>query len=172
MKKSLYVSSIVLLVLASFSYMAQSATGEKAVNDTRIVTARSSSSANLVSVSLQKKFREDFGPVTEVRWELGKPFTKAVFTRNGRTMKAYYNAGSKLVAAASAASFDELPQAAQEQLRTQYNDYAVVSVFAFEKSVSGYSHRTGLEGNYLVELNSYGKSLLVKVNKAGETNQL
>ena len=52
-------------------------------------------------------------------------FDEAVFTKNGKTMTAWYDFYENLVGTTSKASFADLPAEGQKAIKTRYKDYTM-----------------------------------------------
>jgi hypothetical protein len=170
MKKLVIIPAVAILVLASVQLMAWSANTNDGAKNVKLESSLAGASAvNNISSSAKKRFQQDFGPVSSVRWEKSGSYSKATFNRNGSTVSAWYNKDAKLVGTSSSRSFSDMPGKAQETITSAYNDYYVVSVQGFD---SARGNRPVGAQNWLVELSDGTAKIIVRVNASGEATLL
>ncbi len=123
---------------------------------------------NLVSDMSINAFYADFGNIPNVRWEKDNLFDIAIFKKDGKQYKAYYDSSSKLVGTITSKTFADLPMDAQKQIKKEYKNYTIDKVDFFkdnenyDSSYDQFLYGMQFENadNYFVELS----------NKAQKTN--
>ena len=75
-----------------------------------------------VSDASKRSFFTDFGNVPNVVWTRTDYFDEAVFMKNGKELKAYYDEDGNLVGTTSVITFEEIPAIAQQKIKKNYKD--------------------------------------------------
>lgn len=127
----------------------------------------------MISEMSKEAFEGDFGKLPGVVWEKDHLFDVALFTKDGKNCKAFYDETSKLVGTVTDKNFTDLPKSAQNEIKKQYKDYTIDKVVYFEDNESNESdmllYGTQFEDadNYFVELTGKNKNIVVQVNPKG-----
>ena len=182
MKKLLFYSTAILIVLSFGTSQAQD-TKKSAHNSTKDIVAKETKAEkkeirkmdkNLVSDLSINAFYADFGKIPNVGWEKELGFDIALFTKDGKDYKAYYDQDSKLVGTTNVIAFADLPKKSQEEIKKHYNDYTVDKVVFFEDNDANdadmllYGTQFSDADNYFVEMSNKTKSIVVQTNADGE----
>ncbi|MCW3465347.1 DUF1838 domain-containing protein [Chitinophaga nivalis] len=129
-----------------------------------------------VNEATRQRFEADFQPATDVVWQRTAHFDEVAFTNGeGKKLKAYYDGDGQLVGTTRAASFSELPPAAQQEIARHHTDYANAPVIFFDDNETNdtdmilYGAQFDDADNYFVELkDKRGRPIVLQVNKQGE----
>jgi hypothetical protein len=127
---------------------------------------------NIPSYSTEQQFMVDFPKVTDVSWNT-KGYEEASFILNGKSMKAFYDYDSKLIGTTTAASYDDLPQAAKKYIQKHFKDYTPQSVIMFDDNEFNstemllYGDPFEGEDNYFVELSNNNKIIVLQIGMDG-----
>jgi hypothetical protein len=122
----------------------------------------------------KESFVSDFGNIPDVKWKRASYLDEAVFTKDGKEMKAYYDFFSKLVGTTQQKTFTDLPEKVQKEIKTKYKDYKIGEVVFFDDNEACESDMllfdTQFEDadNYFVELTKGNMKQIVQVNTKGE----
>jgi len=178
MKKTIIVSSV-LLVMATASFaQTEIASVKKQEKATRHQLREEKKEARLVKKEEELKeptymaaqqFSIDFPDATDIHWSK-KDFEKASFMQNGKKLSAFYDFNSKLIGTVSDASFDELPAAAKKHIARYYPGYTPQAVILFDDNESNatdmilYDTRFKDADNYFVEMTKGGKNIVLMVS--------
>jgi len=173
--KKFSIAAVALVLVLGISYMnANSATYKEAINkETRLAGENSKGTeTGRVSAMTIKKFNQNFGSVANTVWEKSKSLDKVSFVKDGAKRVAYYNSASRLVGTGSTESASGIPMQTMAALKSKYKEYTVGSVIFFDRNesnaISKLVYGTQLrEENYLVELTSNLKTIVVQVNVKG-----
>jgi len=131
---------------------------------------------NEVSYQSKQAFARDFDitPTFEQRLATYDEFT---FTKDGKTISAFYDADSKLVGTIQDKTFEDLPSNAQQEIRKDYPDYTPGDVIFFDDNELNYSIDMILYGlqfeakdSYFVEMKKPSQKIVLQVLKNGEVN--
>jgi hypothetical protein len=182
--KKLVVSSIsVFFVLVFFQLPAQVVNkdvikteikGAKKEIKTERKELRKLEGGNAVSNQTKSAFFADFGNVPDVKWKRAVYLDEAVFTKEGKEMKAYYDFYSKLVGTTSIKTFADIPLNAQKEIKAKYKDYAIGVVVFFDDNEANetdmllWDTQFSDADNYFVELSKDKKNIVLQVNAEGE----
>ena len=129
---------------------------------------------NVVSEQTKTAFYADFGKVPNVKWKRAVYLDEAVFTKDGKEMKAYYDFYSKLVGTTMLKTFADLPIKSQKEIKAKYKDYKIGTVVFFDDNEANdsdmyfYNTQFSDADNYFVELSKDTKKIVVQVNAEGE----
>lgn len=127
-----------------------------------------------VSFQAKQQFQIDFPKITDERWNRSTNFDEAVFVKNGKEIRAYYDEQSKLVGTSNAVTFAELPKRAQKFITDKYKDYSIGPSIFFddneynETDMVLYGTQFDDEDSYFVELVKNGKKIVVRSNSSGD----
>lgn len=119
-------------------------------------------------------FYEDFGNIPDIQWERFDLYDVASFMKDGKEMKAYYNYDSHLVGTTQKATFADLPESAQTEIKKKYADYDIGPIIYFNNyDFSGnlvqlYGIQFESKNNYFVELLKGTKKIVLQVSESGE----
>jgi hypothetical protein len=126
-----------------------------------------------VSPLAKDSFVVDFGNLPNVTWRRTTNFDEATFTKNGKSMTAYYDISGKLVGTTAAATLADLPAKGQQEIKDKYKDYTVSAVIFYddnelnETDMMMYGIQFDDADNYFVELVKGTNKIVVMVNMAG-----
>lgn len=134
--------------------------------------------ASEVRATSKTQFVADFGDIPDVQWAKFKNFDIATFTKDDRTMKAYYDSESKLLGTTTPTTFENLPATGQRRLLAKYKNHTVGKVFFFDEN-EAYENEEDMElygvpfehlDHYFVELINGSTRIMVKVTKEGDVS--
>jgi hypothetical protein len=129
-----------------------------------------------VNVISKNSFYADFGNLPNVKWKRTAYFDEAIFTKDGKEMKAYYDFFGKLVGTSSYVTFADVPVLGQKEINKRYKDYTIGQVLFFddnefnESDMLLYNSQFDDEDNYFVELAKGNNKIVLKVNTSGVVN--
>lgn len=129
---------------------------------------------NTVSEKSQEQFFIDFGRIAGAQWKRTGYFDEVTFTRNGKTMTAFYDDASNLVGTIRASSFARLPAKAQNVINKEYKDYVPGDVVFFDDNEANgtdmllYGIQFDDVDSYFVSLKKGNKTVVVQVSPNGE----
>jgi len=127
-----------------------------------------------VSQMTKSAFFADFGDVPNVKWKRADYLDEAVFTKDGKEMKAYYDFYSKLVGTTMLKTFADLPVKSQKEIKAKYKDYTIGNVVFFDDNEANstdmilFGTQFSDADNYFVQLSKDKKNIVVQVNAEGE----
>lgn len=132
---------------------------------------------NEVSYQAKDAFYRDFGNISVTKWErAGSVFDKAIFTKDGKKMEAFYDYDAKLVGTVQDKTFADLPAKAQTFINEKYKDYKKAGVILFDDNELNstdmilYGTQFDDADNYFVELVKDKDRIIVKVNMEGDVS--
>ena len=131
---------------------------------------------NQVSSKSKNQFNADFTDATNVNWTRGGRFDEATFTKDGKTMTAYYDYDSRLVGTTSNKKFTDLPAKAQTEIKNKYKGYTTGAVILYDDNEGNdtnmYFFGTEFEDadHYFVTVIKAGKESILKVSIDGEVS--
>lgn len=120
-------------------------------------------------------FYADFGDLKNVIWERTPYFDEATFTKDGKTVKAYYDINSKFVGTSSFVTFADLPKNAQKEIKENYKDYSIGDIVFYDDNEANetdmvlYDIQFDDADNYFVTLSKKDKTIVLQVNPKGES---
>ena len=126
-----------------------------------------------VSYQTRAAFTRDFGIVPGTSWTRGTYFDEAAFTKEGKTMKAFYDADGSLVGTTEVVSFTDLPSKAQDYINRHYSGFTRGEVLLFddnevnETDMILYGTRFDDEDNYFVSLQKDNQTRILQVGLDG-----
>ncbi|MFT3704846.1 MAG: hypothetical protein QM802_20945 [Agriterribacter sp.] len=121
-------------------------------------------------------FYKDFGDMENVSWKKTPTFDEAEFTKNGITMKAFYDIDANLVGTETKKEFADLPVNAATYINKKYGDYTKDKVIFFddnefnETNMVLYGNEFDDADNFFVELSKADKTIVLRVNMEGEVS--
>ena len=127
-----------------------------------------------VSYQAKQQFLTDYKMATDIKWERTPYFDEATFTKDGKTLKAYYDEQAKLVGTSAIVTFGDLPEKAQKYINKKYKDYTKGAVIFFddnefnETDMLLYGLQFDDEDSYFVELTKGTNKIVVRSNSAGD----
>jgi hypothetical protein len=122
---------------------------------------------------VKDSFITDFGNVADVKWQKEKNFDRAIFTKDGNELRAYYDFNSDLIGTTQDVDFADLPPKAQKEIQKEYKDYEIGEVVYYndnepvETNMFLYEEEFQHEDNYFVELIKDTKRIILRVNSFG-----
>lgn len=129
---------------------------------------------NVIPQRTKEAFEKDFGNVGNVKWQRASFLDEAVFAKDGKEMKAYYDFYNNLVGTTQLKTFADLPEKAQKEIKAKYKDYKIGPVVFFDDNEANetdmllFDTQFDDEDNYFVELTKNNTKLVVQVNDKGE----
>jgi hypothetical protein len=183
MKKLVVLSISVFFVLVFFQLPAQVVNkdvikteikGAKKEIKTERKELRKLEGGSAVSNQTKSAFFADFGNVPDVKWKRAVYLDEAVFTKDGKELKAYYDFYSKLVGTTSIKTFADIPLNAQKEIKSKYKDYTIGVVVFFDDNEANetdmllWNTQFSDADNYFVELSKDKKNIVLQVNVEGE----
>jgi hypothetical protein len=183
MKKLVVLSISVFFVLVFFQLPAQVVNkdvikteikGAKKEIKTERKELRKLEGGSAVSNQTKSAFFADFGNVPDVKWKRAVYLDEAVFTKDGKELKAYYDFYSKLVGTTSIKTFADIPLNAQKEIKSKYKDYTIGIVVFFDDNEANetdmllWNTQFSDADNYFVELSKDKKNIVLQVNVEGE----
>ena len=129
-----------------------------------------------VSYQAKQAFISDFGDIPVSKWERSNNFDEAVFTKDGKLMRAFYDADAKLVGTTSHKLFTDIPVNAQKYINTKYPGYTKGTVVFFddnefnETDMMMYGNQFDDADNYFVELQKGNTKIVLRVNMVGDVS--
>jgi len=121
----------------------------------------------------KKQFANDFPDATNVHFDSIKDFDKISFMQGAQEITAYYDFQNQLVGTTKQKDFTDLPLNAQHEILRRYASYAIGDVVEFNNNQSNneemilYGNSFDDGDNYFVELKTYSKAILVRVDLSG-----
>lgn len=180
MKKLLVSAAIVLIGLTSVQAQSQD---EKVVKSD-IKTLKKQERSDKITLrklegkdaSYQSKgqFSIDFANATDVTWTRSSYFDEAIFNKDGKQMKAFYDIDAHLVGTVTAKTFSDLPASAQKNITKRYKDYKIDNVIFYDDNEANetdmilYGSQFDDEDNYFVELSKGTEKLVLHVSTDGD----
>lgn len=125
------------------------------------------------SFQSKQQFVSDFGNIPNVAWTRNGYFDEAIFTKDGKQTKAYYDADAQLVGTVNPAQFSDLPAAAQKHIQKDFKDYAIDKVIFYDDNEANdddmllYGSQFEDEDSYFVEASGHGKKIILHVTQDG-----
>ncbi|WP_118974761.1 hypothetical protein [Taibaiella koreensis] len=122
---------IILLALSSFAQLTwgQTRSGKQANHKAGLIQLN----GGAVSEHAQQQFASDFQNTSGIGWKRETFYDRVHFTNaNGSTMDAYYDIEGKLIGTTAAASFNEIPPAAQKEISKRYPNCSNAPVLFFD----------------------------------------
>lgn len=126
-----------------------------------------------VSVITKDNFYKNFGDIPNVKWSKVGPLSKAVYTKDGKKMTAFFDYNDKLVGTSTTKTFADIPAKAQRRIRKEYGNYKVGPVVFFKDNQLNdtdmilYGQPFSSADNYFVELTKPHDHIMVQVNPDG-----
>jgi hypothetical protein len=120
----------------------------------------------------EQNFMIDFPHATDVHWKIDG-FEEAIFTVNGKPMKAFYDLNSDLIGTTTPVSYFDMPETARKYIEKHYGDYTTQSVILFDDNEYNssdmmlYGNTFEDADNYFVELSNNNKTIVLQVNMEG-----
>jgi hypothetical protein len=126
-----------------------------------------------VSYQAKQQFISDFGDIPNVQWERTANFDEAIFTKDGKISKAFYDVHARLVGSTSVRTLADLPPNAQKFINEKYKDYTIVEILLFddnelnETDLVIYGEQIDDEDSYFVELKKGNEKIVLQVDMEG-----
>lgn len=128
------------------------------------------------SFQAKQAFISDFGNIPVSKWERSDNFDEATFTKDGKLMRAFYDADAKLVGTTSHKLFTDIPANAQKYINAKYPGYTKGTVVFFddnefnETDMMMYGNQFDDADNYFVELQKGNTKIVLRVNMVGDVS--
>jgi hypothetical protein len=135
-------------------------------------TIRREKLATEPNYTTEQNFMVDFPNATNVSWKRAG-FEEAIFTLNGKEMKAFYDYEHELIGTTTQVSYFNMPDNARKYIEKHYSDYTTQSVILFndnEYNASDmilYGNPFEDADNYFVELSNNNRKIVLQVNMEG-----
>jgi len=120
----------------------------------------------------EQNFMIDFPEATNVSWKKAG-FEEALFTLNGKEMKAFYDYEHELIGTTTQVSYFDMPDNARKYIEKHYSDYTTQSVILFDDNEYNtsdmilYGNVFEDADNYFVELSNNNRKIVLQVNMEG-----
>jgi hypothetical protein len=121
----------------------------------------------------EQSFSKDFGQVPEVSWQRVGNMDEAIFMKDGKEIKAFYDEDADLVGTTTLKTFEDIPANAQKQIQKEYKDYSIEQVMLFDDNENNGSDMMLYDtwfndpDNYFVELKKDNKKVILEVDMKG-----
>lgn len=172
MKKLVFATAMVLMVISLASVQAQGASKEQKKDRKPL---KKLEGVNVSPLS-KDQFLVDFGQVANVKWRRSETFDEATFQKKGQTYTAFYDDGSKLVGTTSYRKFTDMPAAGQKELKKEYKGYTIGKVLFFDDNENNdtdmilFGNQFDDRDSYFVELTKGPEKLIVQVDMEGNVS--
>ena len=170
--KKLLLCFIAIAGIVTLKAQSDNASVKKEKNEIRKEMRKAEN--NEPSFQSKQSFYSDFGDVTDVNWKRTANFDEAVFTKDGKGMKAFYDIDAKLVGTVTNKIFADLPACAQTYINKKYSGYSKGRVIFYddneynETDMELYGNVFDDEDNYFIEMGKDDKNIVLKVNMDGD----
>lgn len=127
-----------------------------------------------VSEASKGGFYKDFGNLPNVVWTRTDFFDEAVFKKNGKEIKAYYDEDGNLVGTTSIISYAEVPALAQKNIKKLYKDAMPGKMIFFDDNELNdtdmllYGVQFDDQDNYFVEMTQGIKKFVINCDSKGK----
>jgi hypothetical protein len=180
MKKLLICSAVILI--AATTIQAQSDVIAK--NDLRTIKKEERAKritlekqeGHDISFQSKQQFIDDFGDIKDAAWTSDGYFDEAIFTKDGKQMKAFYDIDNKLVGTVVDKTFNDLPAVAQKYISKKYKDYNIQNVIFYDDNEANetdmilYGAQFDDEDNYFVEVSKGTQKIVLHVSPDGDVS--
>jgi hypothetical protein len=135
-------------------------------------TNRKEKVATEPNYTTEQNFEVQFPKATNVSWKRAG-FEEAVFTLNGKEMKAFYDYDHELIGTTTPVTYLDLPEAARKYIEKHYSDYSPETVILFNDNEYNstdmilYGDPFEDADNYFIELSNNNKTIVLQVNMQG-----
>ncbi len=176
MKKIAIISMLFLMVIADMQLQAQETKNELKSEIKSDRKALRKLKGTEVNQKAKDHFSSDFENVQNVLWKREGTFDQVTFTQNGLKKTAFYYEDGNLVGTAQRKAFSDLPAKAQEEIKTKYKDFKVVSVIFYDDNEADDTDMILFEvqfehaDNYFVEAIKADKTIVLKVSMTGDVS--
>jgi len=129
-----------------------------------------------VSEQSKATFYVQFGNVPNVQWERQDYFDVAMFDKDNKMMKAYFDNDGELVGTSIQTDLKALPVKSQLEIAKKYPDYAVGDVILYDDNneqisdIILFGTQMESEDNYFVELKKDNKRVILEVTPEGRVS--
>lgn len=133
-------------------------------------------SGNAVSAEAKYNFTNDFGAIQNVTWKRSTYFDEATFANKGIPTVAFYDMQGMLVGTTSAGKLNDLPQRAQETIKSKYGTYTPGPIIFFDDNEANstdmylYDLQFPDEDSWFVELTKGTDRIVLQVHSQGEVD--
>ncbi len=131
---------------------------------------------NRVAMKTRQQFALDFPGATNVAYSRGQDFDEAIFTLNGKQLKAYYDNDFELIGTTQTKQFSDIPKVAQRYIQSHYKDYSINKVILFDDNEMNetdmilYGNSFPDEDNYFIELANASQKIILKSDELGNVS--
>jgi hypothetical protein len=134
---------------------------------------RRDKAATTPNYTTEQHFQTDFPNAANVSWKRAG-FEEALFTSDGKEMKAFYDYDHTLIGTTTPVNYIDLPAIARKYIEKHYSDYTPQSVILFndndynQSDMVLYGNAFEDADNYFIELsNNNNKIIVLQVNMEG-----
>lgn len=194
MKKTVFFALVAAFMLSGVSLFAQNEKQERALkSDIRTIRQESRKDRAKFGTLLKEKkkelrklqsqdvdyftkqqFEEDFGNVSNVKWQRFNYYDQATFTQNGVTVNAFYDNQPELIGTIVSKQFSDLPVRAQKQINKKYADYLKGAVVLFDdneyndEDIYIWDEPFSGPDTYFIELTKDNKGVVLGISETGD----
>jgi len=135
-------------------------------------TIRKEKSATEPNYTTEQNFMVEFPDATNVSWKR-TGIEEAMFTLNGKEMKAFYDYNHELIGTTTQVSYFNMPDNARKYIEKHYSDYTTQSVILFDDNEYNasdmilYGNPFEDADNYFIELSNNNRKIVLEVNMEG-----
>jgi len=126
-----------------------------------------------VSQLSEDNFKIDFPGIMPTKWERSEYFNEAIYTKDGKNYRAYYDIEGKLVGTTTRVKFTDIPESAQKEIKAQYKDYTIGPVIFYDDNEMNssdmflYGQQFEDANNYFVELTKGQEKVVIQATPEG-----
>jgi hypothetical protein len=173
MKKSAFVTLVILLTLSVQKGFTQKTVKDQSVKSERVALKKLKGTT--VGTIASGNFSKDFPYAKNVTSKRNDVYDEFHFTgKNGEFITAFYDEQGTLVGTSQLKAFSDLPAKGQQEIKTRYKDYTVGDVIFYDDNEASDTDMTmyGIQfddvDSYFVELGKGGKKIIVQVLMDGQ----
>ena len=121
-----------------------------------------------------QSFHTDFPGIEPMQWKWIDNYDEATFTKDRKTMSAFYDWDGKLVGTTEHKTFADLPLDAQKYIDQKYKEYTPKAVIFYddnefnETNMVMYNYEFSDEDSYFVELQKGNDNIVLHVKMNGD----
>jgi hypothetical protein len=135
-------------------------------------TSRKEKLATEPNYTTEQNFMVEFPNATNVSWKI-TGIEEAMFTLNGKEIKAFYDYNHELIGTTTQVSYFDMPDYARKYIEKHYSDYTTQSVILFDDNEYNasdmilYGNPFEDADNYFIELSNNNRKIVLEVNMEG-----
>lgn len=133
---------------------------------------RREKAATTPNYTTEQHFQTDFPNATGISWRKAG-FEEAIFTLEGKEMKAFYDYNHDLIGTTTTVDYNTLPIAARKYIEKHFSDYTPQQVILFDDNEYNtsdmilYGNAFDDADNYFIELSNNNKTIVLQSNMEG-----